>query len=48
MGVGTVSDALACFEDSFYPIGLPCLALVFLLQLDMPCLVDIPRRPILF
>jgi hypothetical protein len=43
---GAISDSFACFEDLFPHTGLPLPALIqgrylVLLQLDMPCLVDI-------
>ena len=52
-GEGAVFDTFACFSDPCPLTGLPFPVLILkeiemLLQLDMPCLVDIPGRPALF
>jgi hypothetical protein len=53
MGAEAVSDSVACFWDPFpasYCLIQPWYEGIYLvlLQLDMPCLVDIPGRPALF
>jgi len=51
VGDRAISDSFACLWDPLPPTGLFCSALIWgryldFLQLDMPCLVDIPGSPV--